>query len=38
MSNHRRGFTLGFGFIDHFNAKLVITLDYSDIAISTLYK
>jgi hypothetical protein len=30
--DHRRGFGLDIGFIDHFNAQLVITLNYSAIA------
>jgi hypothetical protein len=33
MSDSRRGFGLGIGFIDHFNTQLVITL-YSAIANS----
>jgi hypothetical protein len=38
LSNFRRGFGLEFGFIDHFNTRLVTTINYSAIAISTLYK
>jgi hypothetical protein len=32
LSDSRRGYGLGIGFIDHFNAQLVITLNYSVIA------
>jgi hypothetical protein len=32
MCDYRRGFGLDIGFIDHINTKLVITLNYKDIA------
>jgi hypothetical protein len=32
MSDYRRGFGLDIGFIDHFNTRLVTTLNYSAIA------
>jgi hypothetical protein len=35
MSDYRRGFGLGIGFIDHFNTQHVTTLNY--IAIANLH-
>jgi hypothetical protein len=37
-SDSRRGFWLDIGFTCHFKTQLVITLNYSTIAISTLYR
>jgi hypothetical protein len=36
--DYRRGFELDIGFIDRFNTQLITTLNYGDIAISTLHK
>jgi hypothetical protein len=38
MSEYRWGFLLVIKFIDHFSISLVITLNYSAVANSTLYK
>jgi hypothetical protein len=38
MCDSQRGFGLDIGFIDHFNTRLLTTLNYSAVANFTLYK